>query len=246
MAHHLSVVERAGLHVGIIMDGNGRWAEKRRWPRVAGHPVGAATVQRVVEAAPALGVGTLTLYAFSADNWRRPREEVQRLMALVRQYLRDEVSRCVENGVRVEAIGRRDRLPAAVVRALEQVEAATAQGRRLRLRLALDYSSRDAIVAAACSENPPRTREEFARRLAGDAPSEVDLLIRTGGEQRLSDFLLWECAYAELWFTPVCWPDFEPAHLAEAIRSFAHRDRRYGGLKSVGEPGVRRTTGRAR
>lgn len=243
MANHLSVVGRAGLHVGIIMDGNGRWAERRRWPRVAGHPAGAAAVRRVVEAAPGLGIGALTLYAFSADNWRRPREEVRRLMALLREYLRDEVARCVQNGVRVTAIGRRDRLPASVLRALEQAEAATAQGRRLHLRLALDYSSRDAIVAAACSDQPPRTREELARRLAGDGPAEVDLIIRTGGEQRLSDFLLWECAYAELWFTSVCWPDFEAAHLAEAIRSFEDRDRRFGGLSSESGSSPRRARG---
>jgi|KBSSwiStaDraftv2_1062776.scaffolds.fasta_scaffold11413_10 undecaprenyl diphosphate synthase len=237
MATHLAVVGRSGLHVGIIMDGNGRWAERRHWPRVAGHPAGAAAVRRIVEAAPGLGVGTLTLYAFSADNWRRPRDEVRRLMALLREYLRDEVARCVQNGVRLTAIGRRDRLPASVFRALEEAEAATAQGRRLHLRLALDYSARDAIVAAACSDHPPRTREEFEQRLAGDGPAEVDLLIRTGGEQRLSDFLLWECAYAELWFTPVCWPDFEAAHLAEAIRGFEDRDRRFGGLSPVRESG---------
>jgi len=222
-------------HVGIIMDGNGRWAEQRRWPRVAGHPAGAASVRRVVEASPGLGIGTLTLYAFSADNWRRPRDEVRRLMALLREYLRDEVARCVQNGVRVTAIGRRDRLPPSVLAALMQAEAATAQGRRLHLRLALDYSARDAIVAAACSDHPPQTREDFARRVAGDgAPTDLDLLIRTGGEQRLSDFLLWECAYAELWFTPVCWPDFGPEHLSEAIRDFGDRERRFGGVGRSG------------
>ena len=151
MATHLAVVGRSGLHVGIIMDGNGRWAERRHWPRVAGHPAGAAAVRRIVEAAPGLGVGTLTLYAFSADNWRRPRDEVRRLMALLREYLRDEVARCVQNGVRLTAIGRRDRLPASVFRALEEAEAATAQGRRLHLRLALDYS-------AATRSSPPRAR----------------------------------------------------------------------------------------
>ena len=245
MSTHLSVVRPAGLHVGIIMDGNGRWAERRRWPRIAGHPAGAASVRRIVEAAPSLGIGTLTLYAFSADNWRRPRQEVRRLMTLLRSYLRDEVERCVRNGVRVTAIGRRDRLPRPVLDALERTEAATAQGRRLRLRLALDYSARDAIVAIACSEDPPRTREEFARRMSVDgAPPEVDLLIRTGGEQRLSDFLLWECAYAELWFTPVCWPDFGTAHLAAAIRAFHHRERRFGGLPKSN--GIARGPRRAR
>ncbi len=241
MSSHLAVVRRERLHVGVIMDGNGRWAERRRWPRVAGHPAGAQSVRRIVEAAPGLGIGTLTLYAFSADNWRRPRQEVRRLMSLLRQYLRDEIARCVQNGVRVTAIGRRDRLPPSVRDALEQAEAATAQGRRLHLRLALDYSARDAIVEAACSDPPPRTREDFARRVAGDgASAEVDLLIRTGGEQRLSDFLLWECAYAELWFTPRCWPDFGPAHLAEALRAFGDRERRFGGVgKPRPEPAAR-------
>ena len=221
------------------MDGNGRWATRRHWPRVAGHRAGAASVRRVVEAAPALGIGTLTLYAFSADNWRRPRDEVRRLMALLRDYLRDEVARCVANGVRVTAIGRRDRLPATVVTAIQAAEAATAQGRRLHLRLALDYSARDAIVAAACSTEAPLTREDFARRVTGDgAPADVDLLIRTGGEQRLSDFLLWECAYAELWFTEACWPDFGPAHLGEAIQSFHDRERRFGGLGGANGDGA--------
>jgi undecaprenyl diphosphate synthase len=227
---NLSVVRGTGLHVGIIMDGNGRWAQRRRWPRVAGHPAGAAAVRRVVEASPCLGIGTLTLSAFSSDNWRRPRDEVRRLMVLLREYLHDEVARCVQNGVRVTAIGRRDRLPPAVLRALQQAEAATHDCRRLHLRLALDYSSRDAIAAIACGEDRPGTREEFERRLCGDGHREVDLLIRTGGEQRLSDFLLWECAYAELWFTAVCWPDFEAVHLAEAIQAFEGRERRFGGL----------------
>src|SRR5262249_48778091 len=164
----LSVVRPSGLHVGIIMDGNGRWASRRHWPRVAGHRAGAASVRRVVEAAPALGIGTLTLYAFSADNWRRPPDEVRRLMALLRDYLRDEVARCVTNGVRITAIGRRDRMPENVVAAFDAAEAATAQGRRLHLRLALDYSARDAIVAAACSGAAPLTREDFARRVTGD------------------------------------------------------------------------------
>jgi undecaprenyl diphosphate synthase len=188
-------------------------------------------VRRIVETAPSLGIGTLTLYAFSADNWRRPRDEVRCLMALLRDYLRDEVARCVKNGVRVTAIGRRDRLPPAVAVAIEEMEAATAQGRRLHLRLALDYSARDAIVAAACSARAPLTKEDFARHVAGDgAPAELDLLIRTGGEQRLSDFLLWECAYAELWFTDVCWPDFGAQHLAQALSEFHGRQRRFGGL----------------
>ena len=225
--------EPAGLHAALIMDGNGRWARMRGRPRTMGHRAGASAVRRVVEAAPGLGIGTLTLYAFSADNWARPPREVGALMRLFRAYLAAETARCVETGVRMSIIGRRDRLPEALVRAAEGAEAATAAGRRLHLRLALDYSARDAILrAAALAGGTEPTREEFARLLgqaahAGPAP-DVDLLVRTGGEQRLSDFLLWECAYAELLFVPTMWPDFGPAELAAAVAEFRRRDRRFG------------------
>jgi undecaprenyl diphosphate synthase len=214
-----------GFHTAIIMDGNGRWAEHRGLPRIAGHRAGADSVRRVVEAAPEFGIGTLTLYAFSADNWRRPPEEVQALMSLLRVYLAKETRRCVEKGVHVEIIGRRDRIDRLVLREIERAERATREGGTLRLRIAIDYSSRDAILSAAKNCDPP-DRDAFAAALG----PEVDLLIRTGGEQRLSDFLLWECAYAELYFTPRMWPEFGRADLAEALAAFARRDRRFGGL----------------
>jgi undecaprenyl diphosphate synthase len=234
-----------GDHVAIIMDGNGRWAQARGRSRSAGHRAGATTVRRVVEAAPGHGIGTLTLFAFSSDNWKRPGPEVRALMRLLESYLRTEVATCVEKGVRIEVLGRRDRLPARVREAIDAAEAATVKGAVLRLRLAIDYSSRDAIVAAAVAG--ARTRGEFRRHLAGGAGGagganglapapDVDLVIRTGGEQRLSDFLLWESAYAELYFTEVAWPDFDDDALARAMAEFGRRRRRFGGL----EEGARR------
>jgi undecaprenyl diphosphate synthase len=226
-----------GLHVGIIMDGNGRWAAARGLPRVEGHRQGAAVVRQVVEAAPGLGIGILTLYAFSADNWRRPRAEVGTLMSLFGDYLRSHETHCVKAGVRVALIGRRDRLPEWVRRSAERTEASTASGRTLFLRLAIDYSSRDAIWRAAerYADAGRASREAFAEALAASgggvaAPVDVDLIVRTGGERRLSDFLLWESAYAELWFTDVAWPDFTSADLARALDDFDRRERRFGGL----------------
>jgi undecaprenyl diphosphate synthase len=225
------------LHVGIIMDGNGRWAEARGLPRIAGHRAGGDTVRRVVEDAPDLGVGTLTLYAFSADNWSRPRREVRALMGLLIEYLRREVARCVREGVKVSFIGRRDRLPDVVARAMGAAEAETAAGKTLHLRLAIDYSARDSIlrVAQQLPAGAEPSRETFSRLLGeleapGAVAPEVDLLIRTGGEQRLSDFLLWESAYAELYFTPVMWPDFAARDFEAAVREFHGRQRRFGAL----------------
>lgn len=228
----------AGLHVAIIMDGNGRWARERGWPREAGHRAGADAVERTVEAAPKAGAGTLTLYAFSSDNWNRPAAEVSALMGLLRTYLREQTARCVQNGVRINVIGRRDRLARPLVSLIEEAERRTSACRRLLVRIAIDYSSRDAILRAAslAAARAPLTREAFAAHLAEATHSstipvpDVDLLIRTGGEQRLSDFLLWECAYAELYFTPRKWPDFEAADLEAAIREFRRRERRFGGV----------------
>jgi undecaprenyl diphosphate synthase len=221
-------------HVAIIMDGNGRWAAARGLARVEGHRRGVAAVRRVVEAAPALGIRTLTLYAFSADNWKRPAPEVGRLMGLFLAYLRREAPRLREEGVRLCVIGRRDRLPGALPSAIAAAEALTAGGRRLELRVAIDYSARGAILRAAAGlgDDTAAERSEFERRLAeaGGGPPDVDLLVRTGGEQRLSDFLLWESAYAELYFTPQMWPDFGADDLAEAVRAFRTRERRFGGL----------------
>jgi undecaprenyl diphosphate synthase len=211
-------------------------------PRSAGHRAGVETVRRIVESAPALGIGMLTLFAFSADNWRRPAEEVSALFALLRLYLRRETRRFVERGARLGVIGRRDRLPAGIVAEIEQAERATAGGTRLHLRIALDYSGRAAIAEAATrlrgGEAPSparfgqlvaRSREDGNGEGDGQAAA-VDLLIRTGGEKRLSDFLLWECAYAELCFTDVMWPDFAPGELAAALAEFRRRERRFGGL----------------
>ncbi len=225
--------DEIGLHVAIIMDGNGRWAQARGLPRSAGHRVGATAVRRVIEAAPACGITTLTLFAFSSDNWKRPGPEVQVLFRLFERYLRTETASCVEKGIRLEIIGRRDRLSARVRHAMEVAEQATAAGTTLRLRLAIDYSSRDALVQAA--SHGPRSRAQLEEMLGAESGAacrtrDVDLLIRTGGEQRLSDFLLWESAYAELYFTPVAWPDFESGALADAVAEFHRRQRRFGGL----------------
>ncbi len=217
------------------MDGNGRWAAARGWPRVAGHRAGARAVIRTVEACPRLGIEILTLYAFSSDNWRRPAGEVKALMRLLGEYLASELGRCLANGVRLEVIGRRDRLPAHLVTAIEAAERATSGGNQLRLRIAVDYSSRDAIVRAA-SVAKELTSEALARELG----PEVDLLIRTGGEQRLSDFLLWECAYAELVFSPRMWPDFDAADLEAALREFAGRERRFGAVPAMAPGNGRR------
>jgi undecaprenyl diphosphate synthase len=232
----------AGLHVAIIMDGNGRWAARRSLPRVAGHRAGVAAVKRIVEHAPHAGIGCLTVYAFSSDNWRRPATEVKSIFWLLRAFLRLERAKLRQAGVRLEVIGRRDRVPKLLLREINQAVAATAGGTQLLLRVAIDYSSRDAIMRAALGvsrsllhERPPGAsmlRDMLAQELAAES-GEVDLLIRTGGEKRLSDFLLWECAYAELWFTDRMWPDFETSDLDAALAEFRQRERRFGGVPSA-------------
>lgn len=199
------------MHLAIILDGNGRWARAQGWPRLAGHRAGMEAVRRIVEAAPAHGVQTLSLYAFSADNWKRPLEEVNGLMALLGHFLEREVTALAEKNVRLDFIGRRDRLPAGLAAAMDAAEQRTRTGRRLHLRIAVDYSGRESI----------RT---------GHVGPDVDLLIRTGGEQRLSDFLLWECAYAELLFVPQAWPEFTAGDLGEAVAEFHRRHRRFGAV----------------
>ena len=230
----------SGLHVALIMDGNGRWARQRGFPRTIGHREGSKSVRRVVEASPDLGIETLTLYAFSSDNWQRPAREVATLMALFRRFLRDERLRCVRHGVRVSVIGRRDRLADDLLAEVEATEDATRDAKTMHLRLAVDYSAQDAILSAAArhgSLDRP-TREAFRYLLnhaihsVPPAP-DVDLLVRTGGEQRLSDFLLWECAYAELVFTDRMWPDFDGADLGAAVAEFRNRQRRFGGLPAM-------------
>lgn len=228
-----------GLHVAIIMDGNGRWATRRGLPRVAGHRAGVAAARSVVERAPDIGIRWLTLYAFSSDNWNRPAEEVNSIFWLLRAFLRLETARLKERGARLEVIGRRDRLPNRLLREIDRAECATAAGQRLQLRVAIDYSSRDAIARAAAGRNNSLSTDgapstDFVRHMVGRAltaqSGDVDLLIRTGGEKRLSDFLLWESAYAELLFTDQMWPDFNAADLDTALTEFRKRQRRFGGV----------------
>ena len=235
------MIQSSSLHAGIIMDGNGRWAERRGLPRTAGHKAGAAAVERLVEAAPGAGIGVLTLYAFSSDNWNRPMPEVAALMRLFKSYLRGKRERAIDNGVAVEVIGRRDRLPVPLLREIAETEAVTSGGTLLRVRLAVDYSGRDAIVRAAVKageEAGDLERDRFGELVAQvdhgrpDVPP-VDLLIRTGGEKRLSDFLLWESAYAELFFTEVMWPDFSRTLLEEMVADFRARERRFGGISAA-------------
>jgi len=224
-----------GIHVAIIMDGNGRWANARGRPRTAGHIAGARVVRKIVEAAPSCGIGMLTLYAFSGDNWARPSREVALLMRLFRRYLVSEVDRCVTNDVRMRIIGRRDRIPGELLRAIKAAEESTRHGTTLDLRIAVDYSARDAMVRAVerLRHTETITRDALATAL-GEVDHwtgqrrDVDLLIRTGGEQRLSDFLLWESAYAELYFTDRRWPDFSTADLEQAVGEFHSRERRFG------------------
>jgi undecaprenyl diphosphate synthase len=229
------------MHIAIIMDGNGRWAARRYLPRTAGHRAGATAVDRVVEAAARRGIETLTLYAFSAANWQRPELEVRGLFALFRQYLSTQTRRCIEQSIRINVIGRRDRLDAGLRRLIEHSEQSTAHCTGMRLRIAVDYSARRSLIEAC--RRAPEAKEvnesRFAEHLAAvdhaatPAP-EVDLLIRTGGEKRLSDFLLWECAYAELHFVDCMWPDFDAHAFDEALTEFARRDRRFGAIRADG------------
>jgi undecaprenyl diphosphate synthase len=223
------------MHVAMIMDGNGRWAGRRGMPRTAGHIEGARAVRRIVEAAAKAGVGTLTLYAFSSDNWGRPPVEVSALLKLFRRYLLTETQRCIEQQVRLNIIGRRDRLGPSLLRAVEHGERLTAHCTGMHLRMAVDYSARHSILMAAAQGGECGASDEFSQFRARlnavnhSAPApDVDLLIRTGGDQRLSDFLLWECAYAELYFTDCLWPDFGDPDLGIALEEFSKRQRRFG------------------
>lgn len=224
----------SALHVAIIPDGNGRWASLRGRPRAEGYEAGAHAVRRAIAAAPILCVDRLTLFAFSSDNWQRPPEEVRTLLHVFEDFLAEQAC-AADPQTRISVIGRRDRIPPGLRSAIEMAEAATAEAEGIDVRLAIDYSARDAILRAACRMYTAMevSRESFARRLASvspecDAAPDVDLLIRTGGEQRLSDFLLWECAYAELYFTPRLWPDFDAADLSAALAEFRNRERRFG------------------
>jgi undecaprenyl diphosphate synthase len=225
------------MHVAIIMDGNGRWATQRGLPRSAGHVEGAKAVRTAVETAARSGVDTLTIYAFSAANWARPSGEVSALMRLFGQYLFTETRRCVEQSIRLNVIGRRDRLSDSLLRSIEQSERLSAGGSGMHLRIAVDYSSQYSILEAArrAGGDPNLDAESFKRLIhevdhCAHPAGEVDLLIRTGSEQRLSDFLLWECAYAELFFADCLWPDFDESRFRSALAAFAGRQRRFGAL----------------
>jgi undecaprenyl diphosphate synthase len=214
------------MHVAIIMDGNGRWALERGLPRSAGHRAGAKAVDRIVEAAVRAKVATLTLYAFSAANWGRPEPEVRALFALLGRYLQQQTPRCLEQSIRLEIIGRRDRLSPRLIEAIEHSESITAHGSGMRLRIAVDYSAQQSILDTCrrMATLGDIDRAQFIQSLGPD----VDLLIRTGGEQRLSDFLLWECAYAELHFEQQYWPDFDAHAFNEALDNYGRRQRRFG------------------
>lgn len=225
----------SGLHVAIISDGNGRWATSRGLPRSAGHRAGAESARRIIEAAPRLGIHTLTLFALSSANWKRPASEVNAILRLLHEYLLIETTHCVEEGVRLSVIGRRDRIPGTLRQSIADSEAATANGTRLHLQLAIDYSAREAIYSAACrfykvTELSPESFSNVLAEVLRGGSTEVDLLIRTGGEQRLSDFLLWECAFAEFVFLQKRWPDFSVADLEGAVREFGRRERTRGAL----------------
>jgi undecaprenyl diphosphate synthase len=223
-----------GIHVAIISDGNGRWATAKGLPRSAGHRAGAETAREIIEAAPSLGIHTLTLFALSSANWQRPTQEIAGILRLLHEYLLTETSHCMEEGVRLTVIGRRDRLPINLRQAIGDAEAATAGGKRLHLRLAIDYSAREAIYQAACRFY--KVTELSCGKILVDfrgGSTDVDLMIRTGGEQRLSDFLLWECAFAEFVFLEKRWPDFTASDLHMAMQEFTKRERTRGTLPAA-------------
>jgi undecaprenyl diphosphate synthase len=237
---HPMTLQQSGLHVAIIMDGSGRWAEARGLPRTAGHRAGRAAVGRAVGAALEQGIRVLTLFTFSTDNWGRPQSEVAELMRIFEDFFRVDAPALAAHGVRMTVIGRRDRLPDSLREAIEKIEATSGAGGQLHVRLAIDYSGREAILHAARQfpEISDDSAESFARLLAeaehADEPApDVDLLIRTGGEQRLSNCPLWEIAYAELYFTPCLWPDFGPPDLDAALQEFSTRHRRFGRIAAL-------------
>jgi len=223
------------LHVAIICDGNGRWASSRGLPRSAGHHAGAEATRDIIRCAPHLGIHTLTLFALSSANWKRPPAEVAAILKILQEYLQAETTHCLDEGIRLSIIGRRDRLPVPLREAIAEAEALTSKGTVLHLRLAVDYSARHSLFQAASKfyKATALSTEAFGNILAEvqrGGSTDVDLLIRTGGEQRLSDFLLWECAFAEFLFVEKRWPDFVPADLRNAIVEFEQRERTRGAL----------------
>jgi len=244
-AERPDALNRAGddglpVHVAIIMDGNGRWAKARGLPRTAGHKRGADAVKRAVKSAGNLGIGYLTLFGFSSENWQRPEGEVRDLLGLLRFYLENEITELAANGIRFTIIGDRARLPADTVKLIESAEARTAANTKMVLTIALSYGSRQEIVATAralaadCAAGAAKaediTEDSFAQRLFTAGTPDPDLLIRTSGEQRISNFLLWQLAYSELVFTETLWPDFGQKDLEDAIAIYRSRERRYGAV----------------
>ncbi len=235
------IPERIPRHVAIIMDGNGRWAAQRHLPRVEGHRAGIDAVRDTVETSARLGLDVLTLYAFSVENWKRPPTEVSVLMGLLRRYLRLELDTLLKNNIRFHAIGRPQELPAEVYDELLQAEARTSRNTGMQFNIALNYGGRAEIVDAArraieAGVSPSLLDEaRFAEFLYTAGQPDPDLLIRTSGEMRISNFLLWQIAYAEIWVTDVLWPDFRRRHLLQAVADFQKRERRYGGITSVSE-----------
>jgi undecaprenyl diphosphate synthase len=232
--------DRLPRHVAIIMDGNGRWAEQRGLPRVQGHDAGSESVREIVEASARLGIGYLTLYAFSSENWKRPRYEVGRLWRLLREHLGKDISLLVDNDLRLRIIGRREGIPSTALRELERVETLTRENRRMTVVLALNYGGRDEIVDTArriMAEGSIRAdrldEKAFDAHLWTEGIPDPDLLIRTSGEMRVSNFLLWQIAYTEIYVTPVFWPDFRRRHLLEAVLEYQRRDRRFGDVRSA-------------
>jgi len=244
--------DRLPRHVAIIMDGNGRWAKARRRPRVEGHRAGIQSVRETIEISSRMGIEILTLYAFSTENWKRPRYEVVTLMALLKEYLRKELGTFLDNNLRFRTIGRTDRLEASVRRELDHALEATSHCTGPLIQIALNYSGRqeltdlvrDAAARAARGELSPEAIDEewISRQLDTRGFPDPDLLIRTSGERRISNFLLWQLAYTEIYFTPVLWPDFRKIHFLESILDFQQRERRFGGL-SPEEPGIFLPTG---
>jgi undecaprenyl diphosphate synthase len=235
-------LDRLPRHVAVIMDGNGRWAEKRGLPRVEGHRAGIASVREAVETCARLDLRVLTLYAFSVENWKRPKSEIDVLMKLLKQYLRLELSTLIKNDIRFQVLGRVHELPPDVVSELESAMERTRGNRGLLFNIALNYSGRAEIVdacravvaeALAKGEAPDLDEAEFARHLYTAGLEDPDLLIRTSGELRISNFLLWQIAYAEIWVTETLWPDFRQRDLFEAIVNFQKRERRYGGIAAA-------------
>lgn len=230
-----SAATARSLHVAIICDGNGRWATSRALPRSAGHRAGAETAQAIIRYAPKVGIHTLSLFTLSSANWQRPQAEVNAILRMLHEYLLAETTHCVQEGIRLNIIGRRDRLPPALRQAIADAEAATAKGRILHVRLAVDYSARYSLFQAAskfykATELSSHAFGSILAEVLRGGSTDVDLLIRTGGEQRLSDFLLWECAFAEFVFMEKRWPDFTTSDLRNAIAEFEKRERTRGGL----------------